>query len=76
MLPFDTVEIFLALAAILLIWTIYGVIWRLYLSPIAAFPGPKLAALTFWYECFHDIADGGGKYIWRIQEMHEKYGMF
>ena len=32
----------------LLLWILYGVIYRLYLSPISAFPGPKLAALTFW----------------------------
>jgi hypothetical protein len=32
----------------LVLWTLYGVIYRLYLSPISGFPGPKLAALTFW----------------------------
>ena len=37
----------LALVALAL-YTIYGAIWRLYLSPIAHIPGPKLAALTRW----------------------------
>jgi hypothetical protein len=32
----------------LVLYTIYGAIYRLYLSPIAGFPGPKLAALTLW----------------------------
>lgn len=30
-------------------YTVYGAIYRLFLSPIAGFPGPKLAALTLWY---------------------------
>jgi cytochrome P450 len=46
---------------------------RLYASPIAAFPGPKLAAATYWYEFYYDIVLGG-KYIWKVQEMHRKYG--
>jgi len=39
--------IFVAVA--IFIYTIYGAIYRLYLSPIAHIPGPKLAALTRLY---------------------------
>ncbi|KAI1320329.1 cytochrome P450 [Xylariaceae sp. FL0255] len=51
----------------------YCAIWRLYFSPIAHFPGPKLAALTSLYDMYYNIWLGG-KYIWRIRDMHEKYG--
>ncbi|OCK75372.1 cytochrome P450 [Lepidopterella palustris CBS 459.81] len=54
-------------------YTIYGAIWRLYLSPIAHFPGPRMAALTNLYEIYYNNWLGG-KYIWKINEMHEQYG--
>ncbi|KAF2182877.1 cytochrome P450 [Zopfia rhizophila CBS 207.26] len=55
------------------IYTIYTLYYRLYLSPIAIFPGPKLAAATFWYEFYYDIVLGG-KYIWKIRDLHRQYG--
>ncbi|KAJ6002330.1 cytochrome P450 [Penicillium canescens] len=48
-------------------------IYRLWLSPIAHFPGPKLAALTMWYEFYYD-SFLEGQYTFRIAEMHRKYG--
>lgn len=48
-------------------------IYRLYLSPIAHIPGPKLAALTLWYEFYYDVIKRG-KYTFKIAEMHEQYG--
>lgn len=53
-------------------WT-WLAIKRLYLSPIAHIPGPKLAALTQWYESYYDIWLGG-QYTFRILEMHREYG--
>jgi hypothetical protein len=51
----------------------YGIAWRLVWSPIAKFPGPKLAALTLWYEFYYDVYQNG-RYIWEIEKMHERYG--
>ncbi|GAP85658.1 putative cytochrome P450 [Rosellinia necatrix] len=51
------------------------IIWRLYFSPIAKFPGPTLAALTFWYGAYYDIVhEGGGQLTFQIKRLHEKYG--
>ena len=53
---------------------IFGVpIYRLYWSPIAKFPGPKLAAVTYLYELYYDIVKRG-KYTFKIEELHAKYG--
>ncbi|KAL8858235.1 MAG: hypothetical protein Q9178_005247 [Gyalolechia marmorata] len=44
-----------------------------YSSPIARFPGRKIAALTLWYEFYYDVIKGG-EYIWEIEKMHKQYG--
>lgn len=49
------------------------VVYRLWLSPLAKFPGPKLAAATAWYEFYFD-AICHGKYTFEIARMHKKYG--
>lgn len=48
-------------------------IYRLYLTPSAKFPGPRLAALTFLYEGYYDVWCKG-RYTWKIRELHEEYG--
>lgn len=56
-------------------YVILLVVYRLYLSPLAKFPGPNLAAATLWYEFYYDVTLRG-KYTWKIAELHKKYGMF
>ncbi|KAI1170218.1 cytochrome P450 [Nemania sp. FL0916] len=65
-----------ALVAALIIYCVVGAIHRLYLSPLARFPGPKLAALTHWYEAYYDLIskNGGGQFAFQIKRMHERYG--
>ena len=61
-------------AGTLLLYLVSLAVYRLYLSPIANFPGPKLAALTLWYEFYHDVVRGG-QYVFKINELHDQYGM-
>jgi cytochrome P450 len=61
-----------AIGAVILYFTGRWV-YRLYFHPLAKFPGPKLAAMTLWYEWYFD-APLRGQYIFKIKEMHEKYG--
>lgn len=51
------------------------VAYRLFFHPLARFPGPKLAATTFWWECIQDLFAGqGGEYMNQVEAMHDKYG--
>ena len=43
------------------------------LHPSSSIPGPRLAAATYLPEFWHDVVMGG-RYTYRIREMHEKYG--
>jgi hypothetical protein len=66
-------QVLLLLSGVSIIYTAYLALTRLVLSPIAKFPGPKLAAFTFWYEFYYDVVQGG-RYTWKIGELHERYG--
>ncbi|EEQ28161.1 benzoate 4-monooxygenase cytochrome P450 [Microsporum canis CBS 113480] len=59
-----------------LVSALYGIClitYRLLFSPLAKFPGPKLAAVSRWYEMYFDVICGG-IFLWEIDRMHEKYG--
>ncbi|KAI0914391.1 cytochrome P450 [Ustulina deusta] len=60
---------------LVLISVYYGtlVFYRLFLHPLARFPGPKPAAISRWYEAYHDVVRGG-QYTSKIAELHATYG--
>jgi hypothetical protein len=63
-----------SLAGVALVaYIVSGVFYRLYRSPIAKFPGPKLAAATLWYEFYYDNILKG-QYTFKIMELHKQYG--
>ena len=65
-----------AFAAVLTsLYTLYGLVYRLYLSPLAKFPGPKLAAATRWYEFYYDVVKSN-RFSWQVQKMHDQYGKY
>jgi hypothetical protein len=57
----------------MMVYSIYLATMRLYFSPISHIPGPKMVAMTGWIEFYYDYFKGG-KYIFEIEKMHEKYG--
>ncbi|KAK1783780.1 cytochrome P450 [Copromyces sp. CBS 386.78] len=63
----------IAIPPLLVLYTIYVAIYRLYLSPLASIPGPRLAALTQWYEFYYDIILPG-QFVFKTVELHKKYG--
>ncbi|KAI0150369.1 putative cytochrome P450 [Xylariaceae sp. FL1272] len=64
----------LATSAVIYISYLAGLVfYRLYLSPLSKFPGPKLAIIAKWYEFYYDVVLRG-QYTLQIQRMHKTYG--
>jgi cytochrome P450 len=68
----------LAIAALCLVGTMISLllsraIYNLNFSPLAGIPGPRLAAITRWYETYFDVFCGG-QFMYEIQRLHRLYG--
>ena len=66
-------QIGLLVVVLFLLYISFLLAARFIFSPIAKFPGPKLAASTFFYEFYYDFVCRG-RYEFKIEELHEQYG--
>jgi nucleoside recognition membrane protein YjiH len=64
-----------ALQTVLIIYvlsTLYTVIIRLYFHPLVKVPGPRIAAMTSWYEFYQDVIRNG-TYPKELPKLHKYY---
>jgi Cytochrome P450 len=66
-------KLYILLPALLISYLVGLALYRLYFSPLASFPGPKLAALSNWYEFYWDVIQQG-QFTSHIQKLHLQYG--
>lgn len=72
----DDITLFRFLATLVAAIITYAIglaIFRAYFSPLSKFPGPKLAAITYFYEFYYDWWLSG-QHIFEIERLHNKYG--
>lgn len=62
-----------AVLSALILYLCARVVYDLFLSPLSAFPGPKIAAIGSLYEFYYDVVRDG-TYLWEIERMHQQYG--
>jgi hypothetical protein len=61
------------ICALSLLTAVVGALRRVYFHPLSHIPGPKLAALTWWYEVYFDFFQKG-QFVFKIKELHRQYG--
>lgn len=69
-----TSNVWMLIPSVAVLYIVGILIYRLYIHPLAKFPGPKLAAATGWYETYHDLKNPGGQLMYKLHELHRTYG--
>lgn len=60
-------------ASAFIVYILCKIVYRLYFSPLAKIPGPRLAAITIYYEAYYNIIKGG-QFLFKIQDLHRIHG--
>ena len=58
----------------LFVYLICLAIYRLYFSRICHIPGPRLAALTYFYQFYYDVYPHSGQFLFKCGRLHDEYG--
>lgn len=62
----------LFLSCVFLIYIVVKAIVRLYFHPLSDIPGPRLAAVSRWYDFYYNVIHDG-TYSGQWLQMHKKY---
>lgn len=66
-------SIFSSIVAFAAVHWVLKSLYNLHFHPLKDFPGSKIAAIGCEYEFYYDVLRDG-QYLWRMLEMHKKYG--
>ena len=56
-------------------WLVSQTVYNLYFHPLSKLPGPRLAAVSRWYEFYFDVFKRpGGQFPPQLQRLHRQYG--
>ncbi|KAF9019750.1 cytochrome P450 [Hymenopellis radicata] len=61
------------LSILVVLRVIYVVLYRLYFHPLKSFPGPRLAAITGFYQGYF-VVWKNGMFVRHVEKLHEIYG--
>ncbi len=54
---------------------LYLLVYRVYLHPLKSFPGPRLAAVTNYYQGYFEVGKNGA-FVQHLETLHEVYGTY